>query len=289
MSDPLTLLYVPGDRPDRFDKAVASGADTVILDLEDAVAAPHKASARESVAMYLAKPRAVPIQVRVNELTGPDVVADLAAVANTRGLTGLRLPKVVSAEQVRDFAASVAALTIREPELHCLIESAAGVEAAYEIATAHPWVRSIGLGEADLSADLNVADEAGLTYARSRIVVAARAAGLSPPTMSAYVNVSDVDGLTASCAGGRSLGFLGRTAIHPRQLPVIAAAFRPAESDADKARQLLTALSGAESRGSGTVVLPDGRFADRAMVAAAERTVALAERLAEVPRQRTGE
>ncbi|MEV0645973.1 CoA ester lyase [Phytomonospora sp. NPDC050363] len=286
MSEPLTLLYVPGDRPDRFDKALASGADAVILDLEDAVAAPNKAAAREAAAAYLAKPRAVPIQVRVNDLTGPDVGADLAAVANARGLTGLRLPKVQSGGQVCELAARVAELTVREPELHCLIESASGVEAAHEIATAHPWVRSIGLGEADLSADLNVADEAGLVYARSRIVVAARAAGLAPPAMSAFTNVSDMDGLAVSCVRGRALGFLGRTAIHPKQLAVIAEAFRPADPEVEKARVLLSAMAGADARGSGTVVLADGRFADRAMIAAAERTVALAERFGAVPRPR---
>lgn len=270
----VTWLYVPGDRPDRFEKAATSGADAVILDLEDAVAAPRKGYARDAVAEYLASTSPVPLYVRVNELTGPDVAADLAAVAGLPGLAGLRLPKVQSADQVHLAAAAGAA------ELHCLIESATGVEAAYAIATAHPSVAGIGLGEADLSADLNVTDESGLTYARSRIVVAARAAGLNPPAMSAYTNVSDMAGLAASCRTGRALGFLGRTAIHPRQLPVIAEAFRPAPSEVDKARALLEAMAGAEQRDSGTVVLPDGRFADRAMVAAASRTVALAERAA---------
>lgn len=285
MTTPLTWLYVPGDRPERFAKAVASGADAVILDLEDAVALPHKASAREAVRAYLGEAADVPLYVRVNDLNGTDVLEDLRAVAGLPGLTGLRLPKVTEAQQVADVAAVVASLTARPVELHCLIESAVGVEAAYEIASAHPWVAGIGLGEADLSADLNVGDESGLLYARSRIVVAARAAGLPPPAMSAYANVTDLSGLAASCAKGRSLGFLGRTAIHPRQVPVIEEAFRPAEAELARARELLEAMHGADERGSGVVVLADGRFADRAMVAAAERTVALAERSA-VPRQR---
>ncbi|GLZ80209.1 CoA ester lyase [Actinorhabdospora filicis] len=271
----LTWLYVPGHRPDRFVKAVTSGADAVILDLEDAVAASRKAYARAAVAEFLAAPSDVPVYVRVNELTGPDVAADLAAVAGLPGLAGLRLPKVQSPEEVLRAAETGA------PELHCLVESALGVESAFAIATAHPSVAGIGLGEADLSADLNVSEEAGLTYARSRIVVAARAAGLAPPAMSAYTNLSELDGLeglAASCRIGRALGFLGRAAIHPRQLPVIAEAFRPSESEVDKARALLEAMAGAEKRESGTVVLPDGRFADRAMIAAASRTVALAER-----------
>lgn len=270
----LTWLYVPGDRPDRFAKAVASGADAVILDLEDAVVADRKAYAREAVAEFLAGEHPVPVQVRVNELTGPDVDADLAAVAGRPGLTGLRLPKVESAATVTALAARVAV------PLHPLVESAAGVESAYAIATAHPAVASIGLGEADLRSDLGVTDEDGLTWPRGRIVVAACAAGLPPPAMSVYPNVADVDGLAASCARGRRLGFLGRAAIHPRQLPVIAEAFRPAEREVARAEELLAAVAEAQTRDSGTVVLPDGRFADRAMVAAARRTVDLAARFA---------
>jgi citrate lyase subunit beta/citryl-CoA lyase len=96
--------------------------------------------------------------------------------------------------------------------------------------------------------------------------------------MSVYPNVSDVDGLAASCVAGRRLGFVGRTAIHPRQLPVIVEAFRPAPDEVSRARELLAAVAEAQIRDSGTVVLPDGRFADRAMVAAAQRTVDLAAR-----------
>jgi citrate lyase subunit beta/citryl-CoA lyase len=96
--------------------------------------------------------------------------------------------------------------------------------------------------------------------------------------MSVYPDVSDLDGLAASCRAGRVLGFLGRAAIHPRQLPVIVAAFRPSEAELARARELLAAVAEARAHGSGAAVLADGRFADRAMVAAAERTVALADR-----------
>ncbi|ROT32485.1 CoA ester lyase [Micromonospora sp. HM5-17] len=268
----LTWLYVPGDRPDRFGKAVDSGADAVILDLEDAVVAARKAYAREAVAEFVATPHRVPVFVRVNELTGPDVGADLDAVAGAPGLAGLRLPKVESPEAVRAVAERTSA------PLDLLVESALGVERAYEIATAHPAVASLGLGEADLRSDLGVTAEEGLTWVRGRIVVAARAAGLPPPAMPVYANVTDLAGLAESCARGRQLGFVGRTAIHPRQLPVIVEAFRPSEAEVLRARELLAAVAEAETRDTGTVVLPDGRFADRAMVAAARRTVDLAER-----------
>ncbi|GAB3528797.1 HpcH/HpaI aldolase/citrate lyase family protein [Phytohabitans suffuscus] len=260
---PLTWLYVPGDRPDRFAKALASGADAVILDLEDAVAAPRKAYARSAVAEFVAEPRDPPVHVRI--ATASDVPA-------VRGATGLRLPKIETPEQVRAIA------DLTEAELHPLIESAAGVENAYRIATAHPAVAGIALGEADLRSDLGISDEAALAWPRGRIVVAARAAGLPPPAMSVYPDISDMDGLAASCRLGRRQGFLGRAAIHPRQLPVIAAAFRPAPDEVARAKELLAAMADAAGAGEGTVVLADGRFADRAMLGAARRVVELAAR-----------
>ncbi|MET7393337.1 CoA ester lyase [Dactylosporangium sp. NPDC005572] len=270
----LTSLYVPGDRPDRFAKAVASGADAVILDLEDAVAAPRKTYAREAVAEFLTGPHLVPVLVRVNDLDGPEAGADramLAGLADGARPAGLKVPKVESRRGLGALAARV-----RVP-LHPLIESALGVETAHAVAT-HPAVASIGLGEADLRSDLGADGDEALLWARGRIVVAARAAGLPAPAMSVYPNVADLDGLAASCAAGRRLGFLGRAAIHPRQLPVIVAAFRPSAQDVARAETLLAALAAAGQHDSGTAVLPDGRFADRAMVAAARRTLDLAAR-----------
>ncbi|WP_238016089.1 CoA ester lyase [Dactylosporangium sp. AC04546] len=272
----LTSLYVPGDRPDRFAKAVASGADAVILDLEDAVAVPRKPYARAAVAEFLSGSHPVPVLVRVNDLDGPQADADratLAGLADGARPAGLKVPKVESRRGLGALAAQV-----RVP-LHPLIESALGVEAAHAVAT-HPAVASIGLGEADLRSDLGADGDEALAWVRGRIVVAARAAGLPAPAMSVYPNVTDLDGLAASCAAGRRLGFLGRAAIHPRQLPVIVAAFRPSAQDVALAETLLAALAEARQHDSGTAVLPDGRFADRAMVAAARRTLDLAARYA---------
>ena len=131
------------------------------------------------------------------------------------------------------------ALGSRSLPLHCLIESARGVEAAFEIASADPNVASIALGEADLRSDLGVTGEEGLLWARSRIVVAARAADLPAPAMSVYAQIDDLDGLAASCRRGRALGFIGRAAIHPKQLRVIAECFMPTEAEASAARELL--------------------------------------------------
>jgi citrate lyase subunit beta/citryl-CoA lyase len=272
----LTWLYVPGDRPDRFGKAVASGADTVILDLEDAVHPDRKAFAREAVSDFCTDRHSVPVQVRINALGSPDAHADLAALAPSlvASTAGLRLPKVESADDITRLVANVPAGS----EVHALLETALGVELAFAIATAHPAVASIGLGEADLRSDLGVRDDDALAYARGRIVVAARAAGLPAPAMSVYPDVRDLAGLAASCRAGMALGFVGRAAIHPTQLPVIVDAFRPGPDEVHRAEELLAALAAAAGAGRGTTVLPDGRFADVAMVRSAQWVVELARR-----------
>jgi citrate lyase subunit beta/citryl-CoA lyase len=275
---PLTWLYVPGDRPERFEKALASETDVVIVDLEDAVAPGHKDAARENARSLLSGATAKPVVVRINDIRSAWGAADLAALGDAASLAGVRIPKVESAEDVRLVRAGLQSRTL---PLHCLIESARGVEAAFEIASADPNVASIALGEADLRSDLGVTDEEGLLWARSRIVVAARAADLSAPAMSVYTNVDDPEGLAASCRRGRALGFIGRAAIHPRQLSVIAECFMPTQAEIDTARALLDALADANAAEHGVVVLPSGQFVDRAMIKGAERVIALAARRAD--------
>jgi citrate lyase subunit beta / citryl-CoA lyase len=156
--------------------------------------------------------------------------------------------------------------------VHCLIESAAGLEAAYAIAGTH-GVAGISLGEADLRSETG-ALEAGLDWARSRIVNAAVAAGLPRPPQSVYPRVRDADGLARSCARGRELGHLGRTAIHPDQLEIIERAYLPSEEEVARARETLARLE--SERGAAT--LEDGAFVDAAMLGVAHQLLALAER-----------
>jgi citrate lyase subunit beta / citryl-CoA lyase len=269
---PLTWLYVPGDRPDTVAKALAAGADVVVVDLEDAVAPDRKEYARAATADLLSEPPPVPVHVRINAPDDPESAADLRALAALpalAGLAGLRLPKVSSPAHVRRTAAAAPGLP-----LYALLESASAVEHAYAIATAHPALRGIALGEADLRADLGVRDEAGLDWPRSRVVVAARAAGLAPPPQSVHPDVRDLAGLAASCARGRALGLFGRAAVHPRQLPVIEAAYLPTPEEVERAEAVLEAAAAH----AGAQALPDGRFVDRAVVAGARRTLALARR-----------
>lgn len=267
----LTLLYTGADRAQRLRSAWASAADVVIFDLEDAVAPAHKDEARDNLRDFLtgSPPRAV--QIRINHSASAWFDDDIALINSAPVFVEARTPKVESAA---DVLALAAALPGRR--LHLLIESALGVERAFEIATAHTAVASIGLGEADLRGDLRVDGDEGLAFARMRVVLAARAARLPAPHMSVFANVRDHDALAASCAAGRALGFRGRAAIHPAQLNTIDSAFRPTASELDRARMILAAIDTAAEAGTGAIALADGTFLDIAMVERARETVALA-------------
>ena len=194
--------------------------------------------------------------MRVN--AGDD--ADLEAIAGLP-LAGIVIPKVARPEDVPDV----------ELPVRCLIESAAGVEAAFAIASV-PGVAGISLGEADLRSETGAA-EAGLDWARSRIVNAAVAAGLPRPPQSVYPFVGDEDGLVRTCARGRELGHLGRMAIHPAQLEIIERAYLPTAAELEQARATL-----AQAETGTPALLEDGSFVDAAMAGGARLTVGLAER-----------
>ncbi len=276
-----SYLYVPGNDRKKIEKALASGADAVVLDLEDAVAPNRKEEAREIVAEVLRSEPEKPIFVRTNVPGSALADEDVEAVAGP-GLAGLRLPKSESAEEVRRVAQRLEALGC-EAGIQCLIESALGLELAFEISRAHEKVVGLGLGEADLKADLGIRGEgeAGLLYARSRVVSAARAAGLPGPVQSVYTNVRDTDGLRNSTQAGRDMGFVGRSAIHPAQVAVINEVFTPTEREISEANELLDRLDSEAASGAGAFALEDGRFVDRAVVESARVILALARRASE--------
>lgn len=278
-----SALYVPATRPELLAKALASAADAVIVDLEDAVPAARKDEARAAAAEALAALGGAPpkpVQVRVNAPGSAHAEADAAMVAALPPgvVAAVRVPKVERPEQVRELAGLLGTGAGR-PGLWLLVESALGLERALELATASPAVVAIGLGEADLRASLGLpvgSGDAGLAYARGRIVAVARAAGLPGPLQSAYTDVRDADGLRRSCAEGRALGFAGRNCVHPAQLEIVNEAFAPTEEEVVRAREIVAALNGAVDTGAGAVALPDGRFVDLAVVAQARATLALA-------------
>jgi citrate lyase subunit beta / citryl-CoA lyase len=254
---PLTWLYVPADRPERVEKAIGSRAHAVIVDLEDGVAPDAKVAARSNLPALLGTEREKPVLVRVNS----GDAADLEAVRDLR-LAGVVVPKVARAEDVPRLGLPA----------HALIESAAGVEAAFAIAGA-PGVAGVWLGESDLRSETG-ALERGLDWPRSRVINAAVAAGLPRPPQSVYPHLGDPDGLARSCTRGRELGHLGRTAIHPEQLEVIEQAYLPSAAELERARETVERLE----RELGAAVLGSGDFVDAAMLGAARQVIAIAER-----------
>ena len=272
----VTALYAPADRPERFEKALDAGADAVIVDHEDAVAASRKSEARAALsdfaALWEARGDEAPaVQVRINAIGSSLHDADLEAVATLPAAFGVRVPKTRSADDVHAVRSAAPGRAV-----HALLESAISIERAFEIADA--GVESIATGEADLRAELGVPagidGEPGLAWSRSRIVNAAAAAGLPSPLMAVYADVADLDGLEASCRLGRMLGFGGRTAIHPRQLEVIRRTFTPVPSEVARAQSIVDSVRSAAADGTGAFVLDDGTFIDVAMVRAAERVLA---------------
>lgn len=235
MTTPLTGLYVPGDRPDRFEKAVASGADLVVFDLEDAVSPVRKAMARTETVGWLrahAHECAPVLQVRIN--AGDD--EDLEALAGVPETVEVRIPKVTGPA---DLAAVRARVGSRP--LTALIESAAGVVALQAIA-GYGGVNRLALGEADLVAELGPAGPV-VDHARIALVFAAAAVGLEPPMLSVYPRIDDDEGLTADTRDGAAMGFGGRMAVHPRQLGPIRDAFRPSDADIAWAGDVLAATA----------------------------------------------
>jgi citrate lyase subunit beta / citryl-CoA lyase len=244
-----SYLFAPGHNSKLLGKVFTAGSDAVMLDLEDAVPPDAKDTARAMVAEAL---HDHPVWVRINATGTAWAEADLAAVAEHT--YGIRIPKVESADDVRW-------VTERAPgrPIICAIETARGVLAASQIAST-PGVRYLAMGGVDLQRDLNVgSDNQATLYARSHLVLAARAAGLPPPIDSVYPRLDDPDGLRNQTEFARSLGFFGKSAIHPQQLDIIHQAFTPTARELDWAHEVVTAF---ESAGGEALRLPSGEFVD---------------------------
>jgi citrate lyase subunit beta/citryl-CoA lyase len=253
-----SYLFVPGDRPERFDKALAAGAGQVILDLEDAVAPESKQRARDAVAAFLRADR--PVVVRINAAGTPWFDDDLAMAARP-GVT-VMVPKAES-------AAALASVQRAAPQARLLplIESAAGMSAVDEIARA-PQVQRLVFGSIDFQLDLGIEGDAEeLLYFRSRIVLASRLADLEPPVDGVCTALDDADALRAESARARRLGFGAKLCIHPRQVAVVEAAFAPSDEEVAWATRVLDAAEGAH----GAAVAVDGRMVDRPVLLKARR------------------
>ncbi|MDI2125071.1 HpcH/HpaI aldolase/citrate lyase family protein [Yinghuangia seranimata] len=256
-----SLLFVPGDRPDRFDKAASSGADLVVVDLEDAVAAADKDAARDHAAAWLAHGnRAI---VRINAPGTPWSDADLAMAA------GYGCPVMVPKAEDPAVLADLAARTAGRFDLVPLVETALGVERAYEVCSTPGAVRA-AFGNVDLSAQLGIAhdDHTALAYARSRLVAASAAAGIASPVDGVTTAVRDADALRADVAHARRLGFTGKLCIHPAQLAGVATGFIPSAEEVRWAERVLAAGE--------SVTAVDGQMVDKPVLERARRVLAAA-------------
>lgn len=251
-----SLLFAPGDDERKLVRALSSGADAVIADLEDAVADVAKADARSLSLQLLnqAPPGGSLRLVRVNGHGTTWHDDDLEAVI-AAGLDGLVLPKATP-EAAR--AVAVAGLPVV-----AIVETAAGLRTAYETATC-PGVVALMLGAVDLALELRTiprADAQELLFARSSLVVDSAAAGLRPPIDRVWVDVRDASGLAEDCALARTLGFRGKACIHPGQVAVVADAFGPSDAEVARAHAIVAAYDEAVADGRGVVAL-DGEMID---------------------------
>lgn len=248
----VTALFVPGDRPDRYAKAVGSGADAVIIDLEDAVAPEAKESARDAVLTALTSGDLHAL-VRINSSESAWSAFDVAALsglADDHGLAGVMVPKAADPEFLAEVAVVLGCPVV------ALVESALGVARVRDLAGA-AGVARLAFGALDFAADVG-SDVDAITgqVARAEVVIASRAAGLPAPLESPSTDLRDLGRVEASSRAARALGFGGRLCIHPAQLAPVRAGFAPTASEVEWARGIVVAGAGVERVGDQMVDRP---------------------------------
>ncbi|KQI68782.1 hypothetical protein AN189_07810 [Loktanella sp. 3ANDIMAR09] len=260
-----TYLFVPANRPERFEKALGSGADRVILDLEDAVRAKDKPAARDAIAT--AELDWTRVVVRINDATAPGFEADLAWLPRCRA-TAIMVPKAQSTGTL----SAVRAAAGRQVELIPQIETALGLHRAAELLARDDTPRA-AFGHLDFALDIGAApDRDALAYARGQLVMQSRLAGAEPPIDSVTVKLDDTTALEDDTRYAKRLGFAGKLLIHPKQVEPVARIFAPSEDEVTWARRVIEAI---EASGSGAVAL-DGKMIDNPVEDAARRILSRA-------------
>src|SRR5579863_3637684 len=266
--NPRSYLFVPGNRPDRFAKACAAGADTVVLDLEDSVAAQDKSNARAAVAGWI-KP-ANPVMLRVNTSSSEWFGNDLK-LGRAPGIAGVLLPKAERVEEIRLIAENFGPAVPILPQ----IETAQGFRNTLALARAEQ-VEHLLFGSIDFQLDLAMtADEEELLYFRSQIVLDSRLAGIQPPVDGVTTDINSMERVRVDTLRARRLGFGGKMCIHPKQVPVVNEGFTPSAEEQAWARRVVEASSAAR----GAAISVDGKMVDRPVLARAEVILAIMEQL----------
>lgn len=262
---PRSYLFVPGNRPERFDKACAAGADAVIVDLEDAVPPTEKAAARAAVAAWLSPDK--PVLVRINGFDSAWFADDLQLCA-LPGVAGVVLPKAEHEVAVAQVAAAGANAVLP------LIESGLGLWNAALLARL-PRIERLVFGSIDFSLDLNIQEShETLLYARSQLVLASSVAGIAAPVDGVTASFDDPAHVQADAMRARALGFGGKLCIHPKQVALVHQAFAPSADEVDWATRVLAAAEAAQ----GAAVAVDGRMVDRPVILIAQQMLEEARR-----------
>jgi citrate lyase subunit beta/citryl-CoA lyase len=277
-----SFLFAPGNHPRRVEKCLTLDADCIILDLEDAVAVAEKESTRAKIVAALQLPRRSSGYVRVNAYDTPFCYGDLQAMV-CAGVDGIVLPKVESAAQLLSVDWLIGqleqqcGLSLGTIDLMPIIETGKGLAAVEEIASANTRVKRLAFGAGDFTLDMGMrwtVDEVELDYARSRIVLASRAADLEAPVDTVFIHIGQLDGLRASTERAHVMGFQGKMCIHPEQVGPVNAVFSPTEQALQQAQVYVKAFEEAEAAGLASIQV-DGYFIDYPIVAQARRTIAI--------------
>ncbi len=271
-----TLLFVPANRPERFNKALASGADAIIIDLEDAVPAAEKDAAYATLATWLKEQPDKSVLVRINSTDSPWFNQD-AAICRSPAVAGIVIPKAEDVEALTELA------HLTEQPLLPFIESAKAFNQLDAIAAA-PGVARLVFGKLDLALDLGMdypppagepLDESVFLYARSQLVMSSRVNGLAAPIDAVYTAIHDPKGLTAYARQGMRSGFSGFLLIHPAQVAPAQRALLPTSTQITWAKHILAA----EQREKGAVVAVSGNMVDVPVMARAKRIMETVEAL----------
>jgi citrate lyase subunit beta/citryl-CoA lyase len=281
---PRSFLYVPANREKFLDKSIGLPADALLLDLEDSVPAPEKATARAAVRAYAPKILGGRLWVRANAINSDDGRADLDAIVAVPGLAGIVAPKVDSREEVLLWDRLIGGLEEQRgvapgtTKFIASIESARGVWFAYDIASAAKRVVSLSFGGArdgDLNTDLGCTwslDGPEMLHARQHVLVAARAAGFEQPLDGVFADIRDAEGFARDTDLSRRLGYRGRKLIHPSQIEPCNRLYRLSTAELDYYARVLEAFDAAVAQGHASTTV-DGKMIDVAMAAAARRVL----------------
>lgn len=279
-------LFVPGSRPELFEKATASAADALSFDLEDAVAQEKKAEARAHVASFLERSTAFAgkiMIVRVNEISSPMFDADVEAIIGP-GLNIINVPKLESSDDVSKAAGTIARVEKTRGlngkiGLLANIETPKGLRMAAEIAAADPRVVGLQIGFKDLLARWGIesGDPVAQQYVRLQVRLAAAEAVIAAYD-GAFTDVKHPEAFRAEAENARRMGFAGKTCIHPSQIPIANEVFAPRAEEIAYAERVLAAARAAAGRGTAVFTL-DGQMIDEPIIEQARAIIALAEKL----------